>query len=218
MLKKQYTKNKLVGLIDYGAGNLENIIKILQLNKIDYKLIYESKDTVDAFDALILPGVGSFNLAMQHLKSESIDKLIYHYHDLNKPILGICLGMQLLGKSSTENSLTNGLRIFDFENILINKTQNNKVPHMGWNVININKNHYLDNVIIKNIEDDNYFYFCHSYKAKITNNFDIIASTRNGEEIIPSIISKKNTYGLQFHPEKSQRMGLQIFKNFFSLL
>ena len=142
MLKKQYTKNKLVGVIDYGAGNLENIIKIILQNKIDYKLVHKSKDLDKLMDGLILPGVGSFKAAMTHLKRESIDKLIYHYHNLEKPILGICLGMQLLGKSSTENGYSNGLGILDFDNILIKKTKSNKVPHMGWNVIKINKNHH----------------------------------------------------------------------------
>ena len=218
MLKKQFTTNKVVGVIDYGASNIENIFKILLQNKIDYKVIHERKDTDNLlFDALILPGVGSFEAAMSHLKRELIDKFIHHYHDLNKPILGICLGMQLLGKSSTENGFSNGLGILDFDNILIKKTKNNKVPHMGWNVIKINKNHDVDNVITKDIEEKNFFYFCHSYRAKMNNNFNSIAEARNGEEIIPSIINKNNTYGLQFHPEKSQRLGLKIFKNFFSL-
>lgn len=192
---------KLV-IIDYGAGNIKSIQFAFKRLGFNAKLS-NIPDEIKAADKVIFPGVGEASSAMKKLRESGLDKLI---PNLKQPVLGICLGMQLLCKSTEENN-TKGLGIF---NVNIKKFSNNvKVPQIGWNRISkLNSNLFLG------IKDNSFMYLVHSYYAERCK--DQIATT-NYELDYASALQKDNFYGVQFHPEKSGKMGEQILKNFIEL-
>lgn len=192
---------KLV-IIDYGAGNIKSIQFAFKRLGFNAKLS-NIPDEIKAADKVIFPGVGEASSAMKKLRESGLDKLI---PNLKQPVLGICLGMQLLCKSTEENN-TKGLGVF---NVNIKKFSNNvKVPQIGWNRISkLNSNLFLG------IKDNSFMYLVHSYYAERCK--DQIATT-NYELDYASALQKDNFYGVQFHPEKSGKMGEQILKNFIEL-
>lgn len=192
---------KLV-IIDYGAGNIKSIQFAFKRLGFNAKLS-NIPDEIKAADKVIFPGVGEASSAMKKLRESGLDKLI---PNLKQPVLGICLGMQLLCKSTEENN-TKGLGVF---NVNIKKFTNNvKVPQIGWNRISkLNSNLFLG------IKDNSFMYLVHSYYAERCK--DQIATT-NYELDYASALQKDNFYGVQFHPEKSGEMGEQILKNFIEL-
>lgn len=192
---------KLV-IIDYGAGNIKSIQFAFKRLGFNAKLS-NIPDEIKAADKVIFPGVGEASSAMKKLRESGLDKLI---PNLKQPVLGICLGMQLLCKSTEENN-TKGLGVF---NVNIKKFTNNvKVPQIGWNrILKLNSNLFLG------IKDNSFMYLVHSYYAERCK--DQIATT-NYELDYASALQKDNFYGVQFHPEKSGEMGEQILKNFIEL-
>ncbi len=209
---------KNITIVDYGLGNirsaeqsLKNIIDQNNLNA-EVKITNNSKDIYLATH-IVLPGQGAFASCMKGLKNTHgmIEALSKNVLFNKKPFLGICVGMQLLGTTSYENGIHNGLGWIDGE---IKKIPQKglKLPHMGWNEVSIK---IKENKIIKEEKEKN-FYFVHSYFFECKDKKNEVASTVYGKNFA-SIISKENIYGVQFHPEKSACQGLRLIKNFISL-
>jgi len=198
----------MIAIVDYDVGNLKNVYTALNDVDLEGKITRDPKVLDDA-DAIILPGVGAFEDAMTHLKKYD---LIYSLHknvQKGKTLSGICLGMQVLFDKSYEDGEYTGLGYIPGE-IIRFKDKTLKVPHMGWNNLNIN----INDPIIQNISQSDYVYFVHSYYAKPTNfQENVIAYTNYGVKV-PAIVRKENVIGMQFHPEKSALVGTQLLKNF----
>lgn len=200
----------MIGIIDYGLGNINAISNIY--NKLKIKnFVIKSKNDFERSEKLILPGVGAFDSAMELLKKSDfileIEKQIFTH---KKKILGICVGMQIFANKSSEGK-SSGLSWLDAEVKKIdNSNVNNlRLPHMGWNSINFVQN----DLLFDNIDNNEYFYFCHSYYFKCRNNNNVIAETNFGHQF-SSIVKEENIYGIQFHPEKSHDSGIKILYNF----
>lgn len=196
----------MISIIDYGMGNLRSVQKALELIGFDAKITSNPIDLQNA-SHIILPGVGAFNQAMDSLNKTGIKEEMLKQIEKGKPFLGICLGMQMLFDKSFEDGEFEGLHIIHgqvkrFENISL------KVPHMGWNQVEIKK----DVPLFKDIDDYN-FYFVHSYHASDVKNEDVMTITNYGYNFVSSV-NKDNVYGVQFHPEKSGDTGLKLLKNF----
>lgn len=201
----------MIGIIDYNMGNLASVYNACHL--LDAKAtIVKDPAELKNFNRVILPGVGAFGDAMEHLIQTGMREAIYEYAKSGKPMIGICLGMQLLFESSEEFGQTNGLGLIDGKVIKFDKSKMHedfKIPHMGWNTIQNN-----ENPIFKGLKDP-YLYFVHSYHA-VTSEKNIIGKTTYGYDFV-SAVNKDNVYGLQPHPEKSHDNGLAILKNFMNL-
>ena len=199
-------KNITVGLINLRLNNTFSIIN--SLNRLGYKVKVIDKQSKIKTDILILPGVGAFPKAMKYLKATELDKRILEFSEKKYPVVGICLGMQLLFEKSEEFRVTSGLGLLQgcVKKIPLNKS---KIPNIGWQQIKIKKN----NRLINNKLFNKYFYFIHSYycKPKIRN--EILATTKINNFEFCSSVNKNNIYGMQFHPEKSSTDGYEIFKN-----
>jgi glutamine amidotransferase len=197
----------MVAIIDYNMGNVASVQKALNFLNIPSVVTNNHKAISDS-DFILLPGVGSFRQGMENLKRKELDKLLT---DLvmgeKKSFLGICLGMQLIAKKGTEPEDCVGLDWVEGTIVKIEE-QNLRVPHMGWNNIDIKKQRYFDNLQGKD------FYFIHSYHF-IPDNKDVIAATvEYGRELVAAV-QKENIFATQFHPEKSQVAGLSLLKNYF---
>lgn len=202
--------NKMITIIDYGAGNLGSILNMLR--KIGYNAIISSKEE-DILNSskLILPGVGSFDHGMRKLiQSGLINSLNKKVLIEKTPILGICLGVQLFTKYSEEGNI-NGLSWFNAETIKFNfsNEKNLKIPHMGWNSIKVKKSSKL----FEDISLESRFYFVHSFHLKCNEEIDSLSETNYGYSFV-SAIEKNNIVGVQFHPEKSHKYGMKILNNF----
>ena len=200
-------KKKIVNLVQPSVGNIGSIIRILNDLNYEHKIIL-SPDQFDLDSKIILPGVGSFDVFMQSLKKQNLHNKIKELVYNNSKILGICVGMQSLFKSSDEGKEV-GFGFFNTNCVKFKKNSSIKIPHIGWNKVIFRKKNFLLEAI-----EDNYFYFTHSYH--INNEIDVkyVLADTNYLYNFPSIVSKNNIYGVQFHPEKSYRQGLQIIKNF----
>lgn len=198
----------MITVIDYKVGNLHSVMNALRFIGADVTVSSDIADIRRA-DKLILPGVGAFPKSAAALRASGLfEEIIDECHD-GKPLLGICLGMQLLFEESLEFGTTKGLGLIPGRVVPID-AKGIKIPHMGWNSIT---NHYADK-LIGGVNDGDYVYFVHSFRAD-TNEENIISSTYYGESI-PALVrsTELNVWGAQFHPEKSQDAGLKIFKNF----
>ncbi|MBM32133.1 MAG: imidazole glycerol phosphate synthase subunit HisH [Chloroflexi bacterium] len=206
-------KNQKIAVIDHKCANLHSVIKALDVFKVDVK-ICRSKTELQDIDGIILPGVGSFDPAMRNLIEQDLDDPIKKLTLSGTPLLGICLGMQLLMENSEEGSL-NGIGLVNGTAKIIESTDKEiKIPHMGWNNIEINNN---NSRILNGIKDNDYFYFVHSYKCIPTNYSEMTAFTKYGQDIC-AVIEKNNIFATQFHPEKSGKIGLKIYQNFLSFI
>jgi glutamine amidotransferase len=195
-------KDQKIVIIDYGAGNIQSIKFAIQRLGFEAKLSSDI-DEIKTADKVIFPGVGEASSAMKMLRSTGLDKMI---PDLKHPVIGICLGMQLMCNSSEEGN-TKGLGIFDAEVI---KFKNKlKVPQIGWNQI-----YDLESELFKGVKENEYVYLVHSFYVAECD--QTIASTTYGVEYTTAI-KKNNFFGLQFHPEKSSDAGERILKNFLEL-
>jgi glutamine amidotransferase len=198
-----------IAIIDYGVGNVHSVSHALSF--LGYKNITTRQpNEICSAAALILPGVGAFGQAMENLKKfDLIDLLNDEVKKKAKPILGICLGMQILGSSSEESPGYEGLGWLDLNVLAIPKVPKLKVPHVGWNTISVAAHEHL----FKRLEKEPHFYFDHSYYAACTDDLSV-AYCDYGLKM-PVIVSKNNITGIQFHPEKSQISGLKLFRNYF---
>jgi glutamine amidotransferase len=202
-----------VGVVNYGMGNISSIVKKLNFFRVNYTII-NSPNSFDDIDKLILPGVGHFGKAMENLKKMNLIKPLNRaVLEKKTPVLGICLGMQLMAQHSEEGNLK-GLGWFDatVQKFNIHDKLNFKVPQMGWNTISINKKSDL----MIGIPDQSEFYFIHSFYIKCSVEKDILNKTIYESEFV-SAIQKDNIFGVQYHPEKSHDLGEKIFKNFIEI-
>ncbi|MBC8584303.1 imidazole glycerol phosphate synthase subunit HisH [Youxingia wuxianensis] len=198
----------MIAIIDYGAGNLFSVKNALDFLGIENKLTSKISD-LQAADELILPGVGAFPDAMKMLVSSGLDRVIKELAE-EKPLLGICLGMQLLFEKGYEFEETDGLGLIEGCVKLID-AGGQKIPHMGWNDLTL----LNPCAMTKDVEKGDFVYFVHSYRAD-TPPENISCYTVYHEQI-PALVHKGNVYGAQFHPEKSSDVGLKMLRNFASL-
>lgn len=204
--------NQIV-IIDYGMGNLHSVKKKLMRLNVNVIISSNPKD-IGSADKIILPGVGHFGKAMESLNAlHLIDVLNEQVLIKKKPILGICLGMQLMANKSEEGNVQ-GLGWFDADVVKfkIEDTLKYKVPHTGWNQIEIVK----ESALMKNVPNMSEFYFVHSYHFETKNDNDILNETEYEDRFV-SAIEKENIFGVQFHPEKSHDVGELLLKNFINL-
>lgn len=201
-------------IIDYGMGNLHSVKNAFDFLGEQAEISSDIK-TFEQADALILPGVGAFPDAMEALKNcGAADKIIELCNVKNKPLMGICLGMQLLLSESDEVKLTKGLSLIDGRCERIADT-GLKIPHMGWNDLVIDDKNCP---LFSETKDGDYVYFVHSYKAVLNDRSNLCAHTFYGEEIPAVIGNGKNVFGAQFHPEKSEKVGLSMIKSFVNFV
>lgn len=193
----------MIGIIDYGSGNIKSIVNVIDQMGINY-ILSGNKSELSICDKILLPGVGEANYAMNRLKELDLVDFI---RNLKVPFLGICLGLQLLTDSSEEGK-TDCLEIVNIKTVKFNDSL--IIPHMGWNDIKIIK----ENKLLDGIINGNDFYFANSYYAPV--NKYTVAFTRYGVDF-SAVINKDNFWGVQFHPEKSGKNGIKILENFFSL-
>ena len=211
-------------IIDYGSGNIKSVYNSVKKTLNDYNMSIEVKvsdnllEIKNAFK-IILPGVGSFNQCMDRINKtkDLVGTLNDQIITKKKPFLGICVGMQILADYGYENIKTKGLswingEVKSMKNFTDN-SQNLKIPHMGWNNLSVNSKTIN---LLHNINDEDQFYFVHSYFFDVKNKKNIICNTKYGIDI-PAIINEDNIFGFQFHPEKSGKSGLEILYNWLEL-
>ncbi len=201
----------MIAIIDYDAGNLKSVEKALQYIGQDV-VVTSDPDTIYKADKVILPGVGAFGDCMDKLHKGKLVKVIKDYVASGKPFLGICLGLQLLFESSEETKGVEGLSILKGKILKIPECEGLKIPHMGWNSIEIKEGSKL----FKGIEGNPYVYFVHSYYLSAKDENDVAATTFYGTKIHASV-EHNNVFACQFHPEKSGAIGLKILENFANL-
>ena len=199
----------MIAIIDYGMGNLRSVQKALEKVGASTRITQDPDEITNA-DKIVLPGVGAMSPAMEKLKALGLIAVINEVIANGKPFLGICLGLQLLFEKSSEGGLTNGLGVLKGS---VERFTSLKIPQIGWNQLNI-KNTKVP--ILKGVDERSNVYFCHSYFVKPTDE-KVVASTTNYGIDFTSSVYKDNIFGVQFHPEKSQTIGLQILKNFHEL-
>ena len=199
----------MITIIDYGMGNLKSVYNALKKVNFDCQISSEVTD-IEMADKLILPGVGAFKDAMDNL--QNLDLILQIKKKVNDgcPLLGICLGMQMLFDEGYECELRKGLGFIEGKIKLMNSKENLKIPHIGWNRLEFNR----ENKILNNINKESFVYYVHSFMATEMIDENLIAYSKYGDINIPGIVNKGNVYGMQFHPEKSGEVGLKILKNF----
>ncbi len=195
-------KNIKVGILDYGFGNLSSLYSCLMALGFSVN-ISDKKSILKKSDILFLPGVGAFDAGMKAIKAKSLDDFIKEFYTTGKPLIGICLGMQLFFSSSKEGSKTKGLGLLPGN---ITKIDSNS-SHIGWNKIDLTKSSSIFNKFNKKS-----FYFNHLYSYQGSSRIVSAQSEINKDNLIASIVKKKNLIGLQFHPEKSQENGAALLK------
>ncbi len=203
----------MIGIVDYNMGNLASVINAFAKVGADTR-VESDPSRLKEYDKLILPGVGAFGDAMEHLKDRGMDSAVKEFASSGKPLLGICLGMQLLFDSSEEFGTSEGLGLIEGKVIAFDESKFDhalKVPHMGWNELFVQNNCPLFNGLDKEF----YLYFVHSFHAVCDDKY-AIGKTFYGYEFV-SAVNKDNIYGIQPHPEKSHENGLKIIENFANL-
>ncbi len=196
----------MIGIVDYGLGNLRSVEKAFASLHCQAR-ISADPDSLRKFDRLVLPGVGSFGQASRSLVSSGLMEAVKDYAKLNRPLLGICLGMQLLADAGEEGGQYSGLGLIPGR--VEKLVGEEKLPHVGWNRLRFQHK----SVLLEGIEDGSHMYFVHSYGFKPKNKEYQKAAAYYGEDFC-ALIEKDQVYGVQFHPEKSSTFGLQLLENF----
>lgn len=197
----------MIAIIDYGVGNLFSLTSSFKAIGEDVVITGDPK-IIEKADKLILPGVGAFGDASKKLFDSGLDKVILEQVKNKKPLLGICLGMQMLFNESHEFGIHKGLGLIEGKVVYIDLPSNYKIPHIGWNALNFKK----ESPILKYINENDFVYFVHSYHA-VDCEKSLVATTEYGMGLT-AIVQSDNVYGCQFHPEKSGDVGLKILKAF----
>jgi glutamine amidotransferase len=204
----------MIGIIDYDMGNIQSVVNAMEHLSFDCKIVRERED-LEKVDKIILPGVGAFGEGIEKLKQRDLlETLNREVIAKKKHFLGICLGMQLICKESFEFGHFLGLSWIEFSVKKLEPSREHRVPHMGWNNLIIKR----QNSLIRNDGQNNYLdvYFVHSYYVDAKDS-DMVVATCEYDIEIPAAIEKDNIFAVQFHPEKSQRVGLKILENFARL-
>lgn len=210
-----------IGIIDYGAGNVRSVAKLL--DRLGVKnIISKAHEDLVSCDGLILPGVGAFGAAMKKLGESNLDLWLRDQVLINRqPILGICLGMQLFASQSDESPDVSGLSFIRAKVCRLDPGKETDnigrpyyIPHIGWNSINWKKEAFL----FTGVPNDSDFYFANSYHVVCESDADIVGISNYGDSSFVTAINHKNIFGVQFHPEKSQKFGRQVVKNFLGSL
>jgi glutamine amidotransferase len=199
----------MIAIIDYGMGNLRSVLKAFEAVGAKARVTNIVEDILKA-KSVVLPGVGAMGPAMQKLQELALTGPIRKVITDGKPFLGICLGMQLLFERSTEGGFSDGLKILEGS---VERFTELKVPHMGWNQIKVQP---AGNQMFQGLSSGENVYFCHSYFVKPKNASIAAGITSYGIDFVSAVV-RDNVWGVQFHPEKSQKIGLQILKNFAQL-
>lgn len=198
-----------IAIFDFGAGNLFNLHQSLLRNGAHTVDIIRTLNELEDYDGLVLPGVGNFDSAISSIQKDSIS--LNAAVDRGMPILGICLGLEMLFNKSEEGIL-DGLKVLDGDVLMLPKTKV-KVPHIGWNNLRILK---TESNLLKGIPQDSWVYFVHSYHIEPQDE-NLIAAITDYGSTLPVVIERSNLFGTQFHPEKSGKIGAQIMKNFVNI-
>ncbi|KOR87661.1 imidazole glycerol phosphate synthase subunit HisH [Paenibacillus solani] len=199
-----------IAIVDYGMGNLHSVSKAVE--RLGYKpLVTGEREEILAADGIILPGVGAFGDAMEQLRETSLDAVMKEAAESGKPLLGICLGMQLLFSRSEEHGKNEGLNILP-GSVVRFPGGDYKVPHMGWNSLQFKKR---EHPLFAGLEEG-HVYFVHSYHVLPEVQADLLAVTDYGQPVT-AIVGRGSVYGMQFHPEKSGKLGMSLLRNFLAL-
>ncbi len=209
----------MIAIIDYGMGNIHSVQKALE--SLGAKVIVTNQpNEIKKCEKLVLPGVGAFDDAMKELAKQDLIAVLKGHIRQRRLFLGICLGMQLLFENSQEAIKEKGLGILKGRVVRFSDKKAIKVPHIGWNQLKIGSGLRAQGLrvcpLLKDIADGSYVYFCHSYYAEPKDKKDIAATCDYGVDFT-SVVWQDNIYGVQFHPEKSQAVGLNILRNFVNL-
>ena len=208
--------SKKITIIDYGCGNILNLSRAIKFIGYEVEITHDKNKIINS-SYVILPGVGAFGNAMKQIEKFNLHNTILEYAKSNKPLLGICLGMQILLTVSYEFGVHKGLGLIEGKVIKISNEKNKeiKIPHMGWNEIypNNNKKEWK-NKILKSSSIGKSFYFVHSFVCITKDNDSTIAVCNYSDISIPAVVATGNVFGCQFHPEKSSDNGLAVLKNF----
>lgn len=201
----------MIVIVDYGVGNIKNVMNAFERLGVE-TILSSDPEQIEGAAGVVLPGVGAFQDAMRKLQAKRLDWALKRRAAANRPTLGVCLGMQLLFQSSSEGSLTTGLGLLEgtVEKIPYSTV---KIPHIGWNVLRIQQ----EDPITDKLPSGPYVYFVHSFMVSSYLEKDLIMDTCYGGAI-PAILRRGNTIGMQFHPEKSGKIGEQLLRNFIQLV
>ena len=202
----------MIGVIDYGAGNLKSVCNSLSAMKAKAKLVKSPEDLCEV-TSIIFPGVGSFGDSAQPLEEQKLSTPLKKWSIEDRPFLGICIGFQMLFETSDESPEAMGLGILPGKVVRFDQKESLKIPHMGWNKIIIKQK---SDPIWEGLDEASHFYFVHSFYPKPDENKIIASTTPYGYEFTSSV-RRGNLFATQFHPEKSQGAGLQLIRNFLSL-
>lgn len=203
----------MIGIIDYGMGNLRSVQKAFEKLGEQAEFCTKPSQVLES-ELLVLPGVGAFRDAIAELKRLELDKAVHEYVSTERPLLGICLGLQLLFDLSYEDGEYEGLGVVSGDVVRFMPEPGLKIPHMGWNELQLQQ---PDCPLLDGIQPRDHVYFVHSYYVRPQNEDVIATTTQHGSQKFCSMICEGNLFATQFHPEKSQRVGLQLLENFAKL-
>jgi len=198
----------MIGILNIGLGNVQSVYNAIYESGYD-PIFVDKPEELAKLSHFILPGVGNFSAVMNRLDKLGFVKAIQQFIATGKPTLGICLGMQLLAELGEEGGQTAGLNVIPASVAMIDKSSDIRIPHVGWNEVKFNQEH----VIFDRIKDLRDFYFVHSYQMVCQYSEHVLATTNYGSNITCMVVNK-NVVGVQFHPEKSQKNGMQMLENF----
>ena len=206
----------MITILDYGIGNITSIRRAFEKSNATVRITNDPALILSS-SGLILPGVGAFSVAMKRLKDDGLIEVLHDYKNSEKPILGICLGMQMLFDGSYEFGEYEGLCFVPGFVKKIDVPEDTKLPNIGWNRLIKPKSMKWEKTILESIQEDSNFYFVHTYGAETSDSSDTLSYTNYSDTEFCSTVKRGNIYGCQYHPEKSGTEGLKIIKNFIML-
>ena len=203
----------MIGIIDYGMGNLRSVQKAFEHLQVEARILSSPRELSNV-EGVVLPGVGAFRDAISELKRHDFPNAIHDTVEAGVPLIGICLGQQLLFDVSYEDGEFEGLGLIRGDVVRFDPEPGLKIPHMGWNAVEL----HGEPTLFRQLSSGDYVYFVHSYYVRPADDAVVAARTTHGTQTFASAIQRNNLFATQFHPEKSQRVGLQILRNFANLV